>query len=519
MTNGQNTEPMTQALEDKNQPFELASPNIILYGPPGTGKTYHTKTYALAAIARVDPETLKHTDREAINQAYQKLVEAERIQLVTFHQSFSYEDFIEGIKPDLHNEQRELRYVLSDGIFKRMCIRATHAIFLKDASTERPKRSAPARMTFDSLYLEFISVQAKLLSINVEVAFKSKSGQETRVLAINSRGNLLVTNQRGANIYTVSKNQLRKLYDVYSEVEQIRTINDDILRVTHGGNPTVYWTVFNELKEFEKAIEMDQHQPPDETGEEIDYTSQARMMENFDLSKISPKSLQQADRYVLIIDEINRGNISQIFGELITLIEPDKRAGMAEALTVQLPYSKTSFAVPPNVILIGTMNTADRSTEALDTALRRRFTFLEMNPDYALLEATFGTKKGIHVAKLLKTINERIGKLIGKEYQLGHAYFMSLKSANDLAGLKAIFQNRILPLLQEYFYNNYGKIELVIGEDFFVKGSQQSGTAFFAESNYEARDELAEYRHYQLRDIQGMSEEAFQKAIIRMYQR
>jgi hypothetical protein len=182
-----------------------------------------------------------------------------------------------------------------------------------------------------------------------------------------------------------------------------------------------------------------------------------------------------ADKYVLIIDEINRGNISAIFGELITLIEPDKRKGETEELSAILPYSKIPFSVPKNLYIIGTMNTADRSVEALDTALRRRFSFEEMLPKPELLKDKGENESGkvgeINLEELLITINERIEALVDRDHTIGHAFFMEVDS---LDSLRNVFANKVIPLLQEYFYGDYAKMEMVIGPDFFnIKDSSK----------------------------------------------
>lgn len=181
-------------------------------------------------------------------------------------------------------------------------------------------------------------------------------------------------------------------------------------------------------------------------------------------------------RFAMIIDEINRGNISKIFGELITLIEADKREGARNAVTVELPYSKEAFCVPPNVDIIGTMNTADRSLTLLDTALRRRFEFVPLHPDardadgapLAGLRVESGGKV-IHIPKLLDAMNQRIETLYDRDHCIGHAYFTALKdieaSEARFAALGDVFRRRVLPLLEEYFFEDWDKIRLVLADN------------------------------------------------------
>jgi hypothetical protein len=203
-----------------------------------------------------------------------------------------------------------------------------------------------------------------------------------------------------------------------------------------------------------------------------------------------------ANKYALFIDEINRGNVANIFGELITLIEPDKREGMANALSVKLPYSKTIFSVPNNLDIIGTMNTADRSVEALDTALRRRFEFKEMLPDSSLLSNI--RCEGIDFEQLLNTINGRIEKLLDKDHQIGHSYFMNSNNMLSLRNLQGIFKNKIMPLLQEYFYGDFGKIGLVLGNSFIKENKEKT---IFSKFTYDDHDLIDERKVYQLSDI------------------
>jgi len=264
------------------------------------------------------------------------------------------------------------------------------------------------------------------------------------------------------------------------------------------------FTTFHQSFSYEDFIEGIKPVMDEENNSELAYEIQDGIFK-----KISLKARNNPNqKYALFIDEINRGNVANIFGELITLIEPDKREGEENELSVLLPYSKKSFSVPKNLDIIGTMNTADRSVEALDTALRRRFSFIEMTPNSKVL-ADENIKCGkIDIPKLLDVINLRIEKLLDKDHCIGHSYFFKLNNDSSLKMLQQIFKDNIIPLLQEYFYGDFGKIGLVLGKA-FVNESNTSNDVFHSDFSYEDRDLLLERRIYEFTDISKLSEEDF----------
>ena len=311
LINGDENSKTPNGRDEKKTMKKEFDKNVIFYGPPGTGKTYTTAKRAVE-ICKTESEK-ELTDYSEIMERYNELKKKNRIEFITFHQSYGYEEFIEGIKPIISNEDdesdsensQEIKYEIVDGIFKKFC------------------------------------------------------------------------------------DEARKAQD------------------------------------------------------------------------------KENNEYVFIIDEINRGNISKIFGELITLIETTKRAGKEECISTKLPYSKEEFTVPDNVYIIGTMNTADRSIALMDTALRRRFKFEEMLPNYDLLKDIFVEDEGVkvNIGAMLKTINERIEYLYDREHTIGHAVFLELKENNNIDKLENIFKKSVIPLLQEYFYEDYEKIRIVLGDN------------------------------------------------------
>jgi 5-methylcytosine-specific restriction enzyme B len=295
--------------------------------------------------------------------------------------------------------------------------------------------------------------------------------------------------------YTVSKERLTKLHNQLEDLESIDNLHKTFVSIIGGCNSTVYWSVLNEIRK--NYLNKNQV-----ISTILSYEEKKEQVQEYD--ELNKYKNQVNNNYVLVIDEINRGNVSEIFGELITLVEDDKRLGEEEALIIELPYSKKKFALPSNLYIIGTMNTADRSVEALDTALRRRFSFKEMMPDTSLIEKKVDDVEGIDVANLLKMINDRIEKLIDKDHTIGHSYFLKVES---LADLKTVFQDKIIPLLQEYFYGDYGKIGLILGKGFI---EVEKSSAKFADFEYELQSDLDEEKLFNIKEL---DEKEFKAAI------
>lgn len=438
--------------------------NQILFGPPGTGKTYNTINKAVAIVDNLKEEKLNvyYEERSDLKERFDELLIDDwenpngQIGFVTFHQSMSYEDFIEGIKPGLNDEQNVI-YDIEPGVFKMM------ASIARDNWLDA-NRGTKEQLSFEEAFTKFKESWQE----DHEMKFPLKTpGYDYTILSF-TKYSIRFKKASGGTGHTMSISTLR---DYFYNRREIRPTGVGIY----------YPAILDKLKSYQPSLIVE----------------------------------KEEKNYVLIIDEINRGNVSQIFGELITLIEEDKRLGKAEALEVTLPYSKEKFGVPPNLHIIGTMNTADRSVEALDAALRRRFNFEEMPPKSKLI-ATEGKLKGekgfldtIDLPLLLNTINKRIEKLLDKDHQIGHSYFMSVSKFSEL---KEAFQNKIIPLLQEYFYGDYGKIGLVVGKGFFepVETVQEN---FFAEFNDYDSSEFAERTIYKIRDFDKMTEDDFEKAL------
>ena len=379
------------------QKIEILSLNQILYGPPGTGKTYSVVRRALEII-----EGNASDDRSK----FKEYVEKGQIKFITFHQSYGYEEFVEGIKVETKNDN--VSYRIEDGAFKRICKRANgdnwKKILLKDTKEELTEDG------FKKLYKNYVDKLPIFPNNTYGKILETPTDKQPFYLYKNNQFSILVKPQNSNDPKTISCDKLIK--DIFH--------NDNYGMPSY--EPVIIQDILSQEYESYKTNHINQN-------------------------------------YILIIDEINRGNISKIFGELITLIEPSKRLGEDDEIMVELPYSKEKFGVPSNLYIIGTMNTADRSIALMDTALRSRFEFVEMMPEYDELNEI--NIEGINIGEMLKTINERIEYLYDRDHTIGHAYFMGV---TDIKTLANVFKNKILPLLQEYFYDDWEKIRLVLGD-------------------------------------------------------
>jgi len=483
--------------------------NTILYGPPGTGKTYNTINKALE-ICGVD---IQEMTRSAIKAEYDKLVSQGKIIFTTFHQSMSYEDFIEGIKPqEPKDEDKPIWYKVEDGIFKRAC---NKAILEHYSNNEEEQISQFSE--FDTLYDDYIDNLKNRMEELAEgkqmlLDLKSK-GYYTEVKSINEEEEYILTRGTRANSDAkVRKENLRLLYKKFPSIDDVKEVSTDIRSVGPGlGWSSNYYGVFNDLKKFEETIPS---KPKSETKSVIPYNDYNKLKNFITTSGLPAKANKDAAPFVVIIDEINRGNIAAIFGELITLIEESKRHGEDEQIQAILPYSKESFTVPNNLYIIGTMNTADRSVEALDAALRRRFSFIEMPPEYNLTELDYDIVD-FKAFEVLKKINQRIEKLLDKDHMIGHSYFLK-NGANDMLPIimEAFYKN-IIPLLQEYFFGDYGKIGLVLGKGFVEKNENSNDV--FADFDHESSSQFEEREVFSIIDYKRNSDaEGFKKAIMQL---
>ena len=443
--------------------------NTILYGPPGTGKTYHTVIYAVAIIENRELAAVAQEEYAAVLERYNEYKVQGRIEFTTFHQSYGYEEFIEGIRPAIVDEGDQadagnIQYSIQPGVFKKFCEKAERPMAVQTSTGDMGIRENATIWKVSLWSTGDNEVRSECLKnghirigwdqygkdITDETDFSEDGGRVVLNAFMNKMqiGDIVLSCYSASTIDAIGVVAGEyEWHDEYDELKRLRkvkwlikNIRENILDI-NGGTAMTLASVYRLSN--------------------IAISDVYKLIEKYHPAKLIPSN--RKENYVFIIDEINRGNISKIFGELITLIEATKRVGLPEGMKAVLPYSQKTFGVPKNVYIIGTMNTADRSIATIDTALRRRFLFKEMMPKPDVLAGV--SVEDLSVSDMLARMNKRIAVLYDREHTIGHAYFMPLQENPTIEALAEIFTNNIIPLLQEYFYEDYEKIRLVLGDN------------------------------------------------------
>jgi 5-methylcytosine-specific restriction protein B len=455
-----------------------ANPNLILFGPPGTGKTY-------AAQKIIEAFDYKRTKNE---KAFKQIEKEGRVDFVTFHQSFSYEEFVEGLRPVIKTESSEdaeggseLQYKIQDGILKQIANRAD----LSQIKSE-----------FKGDGLEKVKEDNTIWKISLGRAGADEDVYQNCIISSKIAIGFIKSDLIGW-AYDEIFEELKKEKQWKSDnpKNDARSI-DYFLNVMQTGDVILVFATVNSIRaigvvtgeyEFDKKPDSYRHKRAvkwlkefkDEPVNILKYNNNVRLTlptlyplnrfkfsdikEILEIGKGGPKVEKTSELpYYLIIDEINRGNISKIFGELITLVEKDKR----NRLTCKLPYSQKPFSLPANLYIIGTMNTADRSIAVLDVALRRRFYFKEIEPDVKVIRKNNESDLLEELVTVFTKLNELITKKLDRDHRIGHSSFLNIKSITDF---RMIWYYQIIPLLMEYFYNDAASISEIIGTAFIDK--------------------------------------------------
>lgn len=486
--------------KDETMPhaLETATTNLILYGPPGTGKTYQTAWEAvrLCLGEEVAAGLTGEVNRKELMAEYQRLMKDGRIGFVTFHQSMSYEEFVEGLRPSTSNgtdgEEHEVEagtgFSLTphDGVFKRLSERARQATF-KPMRNDQGSKLDLTRKVFkmslgdtskaegEVVFHDCIRDGRILMGFNLGVDWSEEVYGDIDEILTRTRqveGYESASRDSGfVSFHNTFRNVIENgdIILVSRGLKKLRAIGvvtggysfDDTRADNFRHGRPVDWLWVSKTPESD--IDVDSFYP-NEFSRQTLYMLQKPIDWSVILTATElagdaeTASSEPSPSHVLIIDEINRANISKVFGELITLLEPDKRLGRRNEIQLTLPYSKKRFGVPANLHIIGTMNTADRSIALLDTALRRRFTFKELMPNPAVLSPNVG---GVNLQKLLTTINDRIEYLFDREHQIGHAYFARCTSRD---AVEDVMRHKVIPLLSEYFYEDWSRVAAVLGD-------------------------------------------------------
>ena len=461
--------------------------NLIFYGPPGTGKTYRTAWEAVRLCLgdQVAADFQGSEKREALMDEYRRLASEGRIEFVTFHQSMSYEEFVEGLRPSTGDDAGEgpeqvetsSGFCLKpyDGVFKRVSERARLDQGAGNTSARLDRSARVFKVALGRRQIEDDRIRFGLDHGLIHVGWGgdidwsderfddyNEIFSEWKALkdpeATGHDGNIVITFSFRADMQVgdyVVVSDGRDRFQAFGRVTSEYFYDPDAAFHPHRRNVEWLWRDSD-------GTERDRFYPNGFRRHSVYKLDQSLLdwdaLEAIVFGVETPRASQSARDHVLIIDEINRANISKVFGELITLLEPDKRLGTQNEIRLVLPYSKKPFGVPANLHIIGTMNTADRSIALLDTALRRRFTFRELMPDPMALSTNVG---GIDMQKLLTTINDRIEYFFDRDHQIGHAYFTSCTTRDDV---EEVMRHKVIPLLAEYFYEDWSKVAAVLGD-------------------------------------------------------
>ena len=471
------TNQSTNVSQQQQLGVKRTSLNTILYGPPGTGKTYATAGRCIEICDGKSPEGV-----EWLHARYGELMDAGRIEFVTFHQSYGYEEFVEGIRPVASAEEgAAMRLRVEPGVVKRIAERArrvpemgSRRIFKISLGDPKSWGRGPSD---DPVFAECIRDGCALLEFGGDIDWSDARYDDHRAVLERWRED----KRADATAYDTDVQAIRR-FRIEMRRGDIVVAPDGYRRFRAVGEITGDYEFQRREDGFHhrRGIRWHWHDRDGE-GDPGSVFMEGRFHwppvnlmapSNPDglLSYLAGiEGLAGAVPYVLVIDEINRANISKVMGELITLLEEDKREGAENEVAVTLPYSGQLFTLPANLHILGTMNTADRSIALLDTALRRRFRFEEISPDPELLHEA-SERTGVNLPRVLIVLNERLEYLIDRDHQIGHAWLMDVKTRDDL---DAVMRHKIIPLIAEYFYDDWSKVRAVLGgtDDFVHRSS------------------------------------------------
>lgn len=467
--------------------------NQILYGPPGTGKTFNT---VIKAMEIIDNSKIEYDDKKNVSnysqlkEEFDNYIHNKQIQFITFHQSYSYEEFIEGIKPKLNCN--DIQYQTSTGIFKEI---------VRLAASEQATAQIKRDIDFSKIHIFKMSLGNTLDTTGNSIF---EYCMENNCIALGYGKNvdftLGNTKENIKNIFAKSEILKNETSFTIEAIDRFKNLmkKGDLVLISNGNNNIRAIGLIDGDYEINSEAEIEYKQF---RKVEWLYNGSDIPVDKFLTKKLSQQTIYEFYRedikldfferlltdskqikiknYVLIIDEINRGNISKIFGELITLVEEDKRKNIIDdtsrkynTIEVKLPYTQEPFSIPNNLYIIGTMNTSDRSIASVDIALRRRFKFIEQMPDESLV-SNVKINDNTEFKKIFNALNEKITILLDRDHQIGHSYFMNerIKNINDLIN---IWFDEILPLLNEYFYNDWDKLQALLGNATNIKNSDNN---------------------------------------------